>query len=404
METAPVERPLPALRLKRNEDRRLRAGHLWVFSNEVDIEHTPLTRFEPGEAVEIQASNGKVLGTGYVNPHSLICARLVSRGTRHPLGRSLLVHRLKVALSLRERIFAKPCYRLVYGEADGLPGLVVDRFDDILVAQMSTAGMERLREDVLAALDKVLRPRGVLLRNDGPMRALEGLESYVEPALGQVPEGVGLEENGVRFQAPLAAGQKTGWYYDHRDNRARLGRYVRGQRVLDVFSYIGAWGVQAAVAGAEQVVCVDSARSTIEQVQHNAALNGVGSRVSALQADALEALKSLRDEREKFDVVVLDPPAFIKRRKDHQQGLEAYRRLNQHALAVLERDGILVSASCSYHLQVDELRRLLLRTARHMDRGLVILEQGHQGPDHPVQPAIPETEYLKAFFTRVLPA
>ncbi len=404
METAPVERPLPALRLKRNEDRRLRAGHLWVFSNEVDIGHTPLTLFEPGEAVEIQAYNGKVLGTGYVNPHSLICARLVSRSARQPLGRSLLVHRLKVALSLRERVFVKPYYRLVYGEADGLPGLVVDRFGNLLVAQMSTAGMERLRDDVLAALDKVLRPRGVLLRNDGPMRRLEGLESYIEPALGHVPEEVGLEENGVRFRAPLALGQKTGWYYDHRDNRGRLGRYVRGQRVLDVFSYIGGWGVQAAVAGAGQVVCVDSARSSIDQVQANAALNGVESRVSAQQADALEALKSLRDEREKFDIVVLDPPAFIKRRRDHKQGLEAYRRLNQHALAVLGRDGILVSASCSHHLQPDELRRLLLRTARHMDRGLVILEQGHQGPDHPVHPAIPETEYLKAFFARVLPA
>jgi len=402
METVPAD--LPPLLLKSNEDRRLRAGHMWVFSNEVDTRKTPLTAFEPGQAVEIRASNGKALGSGYVNPNSLICARLVSRDSKHPLSASLLVHRIKVALSLRERVFAKPFYRLVYSESDGLPGLVVDRFDDVLVAQITTAGMERLRDDVVAALDKVLKPSSVLLRNDSGIRQLEGLNLYVEPALGQVPDAVTLEENGVRFQAPLAAGQKTGWYYDHRDNRARLGRYVNGARVLDVFSYIGAWGVQAAVAGAREVVCVDSSQAALDQVTANAALNGMAENMAALQGDAFDVLKNLRDSREQFDVVVVDPPAFIKRRKDVREGIEAYRRINQLAMRVLSKDGILVSASCSFHLHRDELQRLLVSSARHLDRSLVLLEQGGQGPDHPVQPAIPETEYLKAFFARVLPA
>lgn len=394
---------LPPLQLKKNEDRRLRAGHAWVFSNEVDIGRTPLTTLEPGAAVQILASNGKVLGTGYANPRSLICARLVSRDPRHPLSPSLLVHRLKVALALRERLFAEPCYRLIYGESDGLPGLVVDRFDQVLVVQITTAGMERLRDEVVAALDKVLKPAAVLLRNDSAIRTLEGLDLYVTPALGEVPDSVAVVENNVRFEAPLAAGQKTGWYYDHRDNRARLGRYVRGTRVLDVFSYIGAWGVQAAAAGASEVVCVDSSQAALEQVHANAALNGVGGRVGVEHGEAFDVLRQLRDNGQRFDVVVLDPPAFIKRRKDVKEGLEAYRRLNQLGMRLLTKDGILVSASCSYHLRRDELQKLLLQSARHLDRSLVIVEQGGQGPDHPVQPAIPETEYLKAFFTRLLP-
>lgn len=399
-----AETEFAPLRLKKNEERRLRAGHVWVFSNEVDTRATPLDGFEAGAAVEIQDTSGKSLGTGYVNPRSLICARLVSRDARHPLSPSLLVHRIKVALSLRDRLFPEPYYRLVYGESDGLPGLVVDRFDDLLVVQITTAGMERMREDIVAALEKVLRPAGVLLRNDGALRELEGLALYTEVAAGTVPEQAHVRENGCEFSAALRGGQKTGWYYDHRDNRARLCRYVRGRRVLDVFSYVGAWGVQAAALGADQVVCVDSSGVALEQVADNARRNDMSAQLSTIQGDAFEVLRGLRDQRERFDVVVLDPPAFIKRRKDSREGAEAYRRLNELAMRVLAKDGILVSASCSYHLTAEQLRALLQRSARHLDRHLVLLEQGFQGPDHPVHPAIPETEYLKAMFCRVLPA
>ena len=391
------------LRLKKQEERRLRAGHLWIYSNEVDATATPLSQFAPGQPVVIEAHNGKPLGSGYVNPHSLICARLVSRDPALRLDRSLLVHRLNVALSLRERLFASPFYRLVYGEADGLPGLVVDRYGDVLVAQFTTAGMELARAAVLEALDKVLKPRAVLLRNDGSTRELEGLESYVE-AIGEVPERIGLEEHGVRFQVPLQGGQKTGWFFDQRRNRARLGDYVQGKRVLDVFSYVGAWGVQAAVRGASGVVCVDASQPALDLAQAAAADNGVAERVGVMQGDAFEVLRGLREARERFDVVVVDPPAFIKRRKDSKAGEQAYHRINQLAMQLLERDGILVSCSCSHHLSRDGLQKILLQSARHLDRDLQLLERGHQGPDHPVHPAIPETEYLKALFCRVLPA
>jgi 23S rRNA (cytosine1962-C5)-methyltransferase len=263
--------------------------------------------------------------------------------------------------------------------------------------------MERLKAEVIAALDKVLKPSAILLRNDSSMRAMENLPSYIETVHGEIPEWLTLEENGLRFETPLARGQKTGWFFDHRMNRARAAAYVKGKRVLDVFSYLGAWGVQAAAAGAESVLCVDSSALALEGVTRNAQLNHVGATVQTRQADAFELLKELRAAREKFDVVILDPPALIKRRKDIKEGTGAYLRLNQMAMQVLAKDGILVSCSCSYHLERDTLRDLLLKTSRHLDRFLQIVEEGHQGPDHPVHPAIPETAYLKAFFVRVLP-
>ena len=391
------------LRLRKDEDRRLRAGHLWVYSNEVDVAATPLREFQPGQPVTIQASNGKFLGAGYINPNVLLCARLVSRDPDHPLGPSLLVHRLNVALSLRERLYAKPFYRLVYGEGDGLPGLIVDRYGDLCVAQITTAGMERLKDDILAALQKVVKPAAVLWRNDSPVRELEGLERTVADAAGVVPDAVEIEEDGLRFRIAPRTGQKTGWFYDQRDNRARLDRYVQGRRVLDVFSYTGAWGIRAAARGARDVLCVDSSAAALDQVAVNAALNGVGDRVQTRQGDAFAVLKALREARERFDVVVVDPPAFIKRRKDFKEGTLAYRRLNEMAMQVLDRDGILVSCSCSQLLARETLAQTLLQGARHLDRNLVILEQGRQGPDHPVHPAIPETDYLKVILARVLP-
>ncbi len=392
------------LRLRKNEERRLRAGHLWVYSNEVDIAATPLRDLSPGQPVVIEASNGKALGTGYVNPHVLLCARLVSRDPEQPFGPALVEQRLRTALSLRERLYSQPFYRLVYGEGDGLPGLIVDRYGDLCVAQLTTAGMDRQREAVLAALRSVLNPAAVLWRNDSPMRELEGLAREVVVAAGSVPETVTVAEDGLCFQVAPLSGQKTGWFYDQRDNRARLDRYVAGRRVLDVFSYVGAWGVRAAAWGAREVLCVDASAPALAQVMVNATLNGVGERVQTRQGDAFEVLKALREARERFDVVIVDPPAFIKRRKDMREGSLAYRRLNEMAMQVLARDGLLVSCSCSQLLPRAALAELLLQGARHLDRNLVLLEQGRQGPDHPVHPALPETDYLKTLFARVLPS
>ncbi len=396
----PAAAPLRPLRLKRREERRLRAGHLWIYSNEVDNEATPLRAFAPGEPVRILAANGKPLGTGYVNPHSLICARILSRRPDRVPGRSLLVHRLKVALALRERLFERPFYRLVYGEGDGLPGLVLDRYDDLFVAQITTAGMERLRGALEEALERMFRPRGILFRNDSPVRTLEGLALAVEQR-GEVPEFTEVEEGGARFRVALAGGQKTGWFFDQRDNRSLMTRFARGARVLDAFSYVGGWGIRAALAGAAEVVCLDSSRQALALLEVNAVANGVQDRVRIERADAFDGLRALRDAGERFDLVILDPPAFIKRRKDYRRGSEAYHALNRLGMRLLGRDGILVSASCSSYLAPEGLQQILLQEARHLDRNLQLLARGGQALDHPVHPAIAETAYLKALFCRL---
>ncbi len=391
------------LRLARDQDRRLRAGHLWVYSNEVDNEATPLKAFEPGELVALENAQGRWLGTGYVNPHSLICARILTRAREVPIGPGFFAQRIRTALALRERLYPKPYYRLLFGEADGLPGAVVDRYGDYLVVQLTTAGMEAQRAALVDALVKVLAPAGILLRNDSPVREQEGLTRYVEQAHGRVPERVTLEEGGSRFEVAPAEGQKTGWFFDQAANRDRMLRYVPGRRVLDVCSYVGAWSVRALAAGAVQATAVDASAQALELARGNAELNGVAQGLETVRGDAFDVLRELRTSGSRYDVVVLDPPAFVKRRKDLKEGGLAYRRLNEAALGVLEPDGVLVTASCSFHMSADNLLETVQRAGRHHDRHLQLLEAGQQGPDHPVHPAIPETAYLKAFFLRVLP-
>jgi 23S rRNA (cytosine1962-C5)-methyltransferase len=393
---------LPSLALRRDEERRLQAGHLWVFSNEVDVEATPLAAFEPGAQVSVRSSGGRFIGYAYVNPRTLISARLLGRDPDHPPGKSLLVHRLKVALGLRKRIAALPFYRLVYAEGDLLPGLVVDRYGDVLVAQIATAGMESMKAEIQEALVKVIAPAALLWKNDAPMRDLEGLPRYVETAFGDVPETARVPEGGVDFQVPLASGQKTGWYFDQTANRALFAAHARGARVLDVFSYAGAFGLQAARAGASAVTCVDSSGPALAAASATADANGL--EVELLEGDAFDTLGALHAERRRFDAVVVDPPAFIKRKKDHPKGLAAYRRTNQLAMQLLDRDGLLMSCSCSYHLAPGELVDAVQRAARHLGRFAQLIGVGAQSPDHPVHPAIDETRYLRAFLFRVTDA
>jgi 23S rRNA (cytosine1962-C5)-methyltransferase len=391
---------LPELRLKRGEDRRLSAGHLWVFSNEVDTARTPLPGFEPGALCRVVSDRDKFLGYAYVNPHSLICARILGRDPEFPPNKSLLVHRLQVAQSLRRSLYDRPFYRLAYGESDALPGLVLDRFGDIIVGQIATAGMEAMRTDVEAAVRQAIAPAALLWKNDSGARELEGLPSYVQTAFGDAPEFVEVDEGGVTFRVPLGSGQKTGWFFDQSANRLALRKYVGGARVLDVFSYLGGWGLGALRAGATEVTCVDSSAPALEGLQAAAAANGM--KPAMIRGDAFDVMEQLHAQKRRFDVVVIDPPAFIKRKKDIPKGEAAYRRLNQLAIQLLERDGVLVSCSCSYHLDPQHLLAAIQRGARHLDRFAQVVEVGGQAPDHPIHPAIPETRYLKAYFCRIV--
>lgn len=386
------------LKLKKNEEKRLKAGHLWVYSNEIDTRATPLKGLPEGALCQLQDSLGKPLGVGYVNPHSLIAVRLLSRDQHAVINRNWLVKRLQQALQLRERCFASPFYRWVYGDADGLSGLVIDRFHEHVVLQLNTAGMERLRDDIVAAIDQVLQPKSILMRCDSSARQIEGLADYVEVVQGEWPEALMVEENGVRFQVAGMSGQKTGWFYDHRENRARIAQLVKDKRVLDVFSYVGGWGLQCLAAGAQALDCVDASENALDWVERNAKLNELSQPLATYQGNAFEVLKFLLEEKRHYDVVIIDPPAFIKRKKDFQKGLQAYQQMNEMALRLLEPQGILVSASCSMHLSAESLMDVVRKSARHVDRHVSVFAQGTQGMDHPVHPAIPETQYLKALF------
>jgi 23S rRNA (cytosine1962-C5)-methyltransferase len=390
------------LKLKKREERRLRAGHTWIFSNEIDTKATPLKGLTPGETVNIEGANGQALGSAYVNPASLISARLISRKPNKSLNQELLNKRIQQALALRDQLYHRPHYRLVYGDSDFLPGLVIDRFDDVFVVQSTTAGIDKVLDDIKAVLIELFDPDAIIFRNDSSARELEQLERYTKVVHGDMPDELNIEENDLHFQVTTTDSQKTGWFYDQRDNRRRLNRYVTGKRVLDVFSYAGGWGIHAAHYGAKEVVCIDASRAALDAVEHNAKLNKVNDFVSTIKGDAFDVLKHLRNKGELFDVVILDPPAFIKRKKDMEAGTLAYERLNQAGLQLLNDGGILVSCSCSQHLGAEKLQRAILKAAQRTKHQLQILETGEQGPDHPVHPAIPETRYLKGFYCRVL--
>lgn len=394
----------PELVLQKGADRRLRAGHVWIYSNEVDTRRSPLNTFTAGQQVSVLATNGKPLGTAFINPQTLICGRLISRTPDLWMTAPLLRERIATAAAMRNQRFEKPFYRMTFGDSDGLPGLVIDRFGDVAVVQISVNGMDTLQADISSCLKQDHGIQRVIFKNDGKMRAAEGLETRVESTDDPALENIMLEENGVRFEVSVAQGQKTGWFYDHRLNRAALAPYVRGARVLDVFSYVGGWGVQAAAFGARQVLCIDSSAPALELAKTNARHNGLDDKLGTLCGDAFEMMKSLRESNEKFDVVIVDPPAFIPRKKDIPAGEAAYTRLNQLAMQLLLPGGILVSASCSMHLQRDRLLDIIRSTARHTDRHAQLLEQGHQGPDHPILPAVPETDYIKSMTVRVLPS
>ncbi|MDG2087130.1 MAG: class I SAM-dependent rRNA methyltransferase [Arenicellaceae bacterium] len=389
------------LQLKKNEEKRLSSGHLWIYSNEVDTQASPLKELSLGQPVEVRSSTGKWLAHAYANPKSLISARITSRNHKYPMSKSLIVHRIKVALGLRERFYPQPFYRLVFGESDLLPGLIVDRFGDVLVVQITTAGMEVLKQEITEALNKVMKPAGIVLRNDTSSRTLEGLDSYVEN-VGKVPDEVTLSEGDTEFAIPMANGQKTGWFYDQRDNRQWLNSLVQGKTVIDAYSYIGAWGVQAAKHGAERVICIDTSESALEYVAQNAQRNNVSDRVFTARGNATDVLAGLKADGESADIIVLDPPAFIKRKKDYRAGVKGYQKLNERGISLVKPDGLIVTCSCSYHMPVNEFRAMSNRAAVHVDRQMQIIHENGQSIDHPVHPAMSETNYLKTIYARVL--
>jgi 23S rRNA (cytosine1962-C5)-methyltransferase len=373
----------------------LRLGHPWAFSNEILME--PATKaITPGSPVVLRAAGGDALGVATFNPHSLIAARVVCNDGEARLDRALIEDRLASALRLRTRLYGgAPFYRLVHAEADGLPGLIVDRYGGLLVVQTNTAGMDRLTDDIVAALETVVSPDAVLLKNDSPARRLEGLALETRVLKGEVGATVDLVENEARFVCDPAGGQKTGWFYDQRDNRAMVASLAQGARVLDAWAYAGGFGVLAAVSGAAHVVLLDRSQPALDLARQAALQNGVDARCEIRRGEAFDVLAQFAAAGERFDIVVCDPPAFVKSRKDLKPGAQGYRKMTRLAAPLVAPDGLLFVASCSHLVDPPLFAEQVRRGLHDAGRDARVLRATGAGMDHPVHPSLPETAYLK---------
>ncbi len=384
----------PCIFLQAGQDRRIAAGHPWAFSNEIRMDRETVA-VPAGALVTLHRVDGKALGIGTFNPHALVAFRLLDRDPQAVIDAAWVGLRLRRALRLRERLFGEPFYRLVHAEADDLPGLVVDRFADVLAVQVNTAGMEALSGAVLEALDDTLRPAAIVLRNDTRARGMEGLAREVRVAKGTTPGLVEVRERGLVFPADVMSGQKTGWFYDQRDNRLFVSRLAVEGSMLDVFCHSGAFAVRAAAAGALAALAIDSSETALALARRAAEMNGVADRVAVRRGDAFGELEALFAARERFHVVAADPPAFAKSRKELKTALKGYRKLAHLSARLVKPGGFLFLATCSHVVAsdafLDEVRRGLDRAGRS---GRFIRAAG-AGPDHPVHPWLPETAYLK---------
>ena len=380
------------IKLKPKEGRKARAGAPWIFSNEIVMDEAAKALL-PGALVDVKGDDGQDFGSGYFNVKSLIAVRLLTRDCGAHIDATFFAARLKRALALRNELYQKPFYRLVHAEGDGLPGLVVDRFGETCVVQITTAGMENLLKPLTMALEEVLAPANLILRNDAPSRGLEGLELYVRAEKGETGR-IALEENGARYFADLGQGQKTGWYYDQRDNRAFVAGLAKGKSLLDAYSYSGGFGILAARGGASEVICLDSSAPALALAEESAAANQASIR--AVKGDVFEELERLAGEKETFDIVAADPPPFVKSRKDLEPGAKAYRKLARLAAAVTAPGGILFLASCSHNMPAERFASECAAGISRSGRSARLIRSAGAGPDHPVHPMLPESAYLKA--------
>ena len=384
----------PKLSLLAGQDRRLRAGHPWIYANEVKMDADTKT-LDPGAPVRLTNAAGKAMAVAQFNPHSLIVARVMSRNQDVKIDASFLERRLGRALRLRERLFDQPYYRLVHAEADGLPGLVIDRFGKTLVVQANSAGMDRLKSELIDAIEWSLETDLIVFRNDSAARRREGLELGVDVVKGKASGMVEILENDLTFFADPIEGQKTGWYFDQRDNRAFAASLARDERVLDLFSYGGGFGIAALKAGAREVLAVDRSEGALALAKAAAERNGVDHKFSAAREEGFAALDRLGSEKQRFGLVVVDPPSFVKSKRELKSGLKGYRKLTRAAASLVRDEGFLVIASCSHNVPIDLFRDEVRKGLSDAGRGGRLLRQSGASADHPSHPMLPESAYLK---------
>lgn len=385
--------------LKKNEEKRLNTGHLWIFSNEIQkIEGAP----ETGEIVELSDHSGNFAGRGFFNSKSLITFRLLTR-ERTVIDNEFWRQRIQKALAYRKSIYGEAeSFRAVFGESDGLPGLIVDKYAGYLSVQFLSAGIEKNAGALVEIMREVFSPEGIIARNDSSLRTLEGLEEKTEVLFGKIPDSVEISENGVKFSVSLSAGQKTGFFFDQRENRQAFSAHCRNKSVLDCYCHTGGFGIYAAKAGASSVTLVDSSKPALEAASRNAALNGAAKTAVTVHEDVEKYLEELKREGKKFDIINLDPPALIKNKKSFFAGARLYEKLNATAMSLLSPGGILGTSSCSHHLGREDFVKMLRSAGGRAGKQFKVLELRSQAKDHPVLLSMPETEYLKFAIMRVI--
>lgn len=380
------------LLLKKHEDKRIRRGHLWVFSNEVkELRGDP----QAGDVVELRDHAGAFLAVGFFHPHSLISLRVLSY-ENEPVDFRFFATRIQRAWEVRKKIYPKSdTYRLVHGESDFLPGLVIDRYEQYISIQTFSCGMDKRLTLICDVLESLFHPTCIIERNESPVRALEGLDKRKGVLRGTAAH-VLTSEGDVKFEIDLLEGQKTGFFLDQRENRQAIRRYAKNARVLDCFCNEGGFGLHAAKTGAKEVVGIDASATAVKSAIHNAELNGL-QQCHYEENDVFEFLKTEveKEQQRHCDLIILDPPSFTKSKKTIPTAKKGYKEINTLAMKLLTSGGILATASCSHHITRDMFQDILMDSAHLAHKNCRLLEFRGAAPDHPVLPAMPETEYLK---------
>jgi 23S rRNA (cytosine1962-C5)-methyltransferase len=389
---------LKSIKIKRNKEKRFLSGHPWVFSNEIE---SNLKNYEPGQVLDLADSSGRFLARGYINPKSLISFRLLSWVEGEEIDYEFFLNKITAAKHYRDQFLPKSSsMRIVYSESDYLPGLIIDKYEDVIVAQILTFGMEMQKENIVKALSEIFHPKAIVLRNDSKYRELEGLKCYKEVVGGELTGNVAIEEAGIKYEIDVMEGQKTGFFFDQRDNRMFLRSLSKGARVLDCYSYVGGFALNAAFAEAKEVTGIDSSELAVKSAKRNCEINGL-THARFEKGDVEKRLDQFVANEEKFDIVILDPPSLVKNRQNLVPALKLYRDINAKGMKLLNEGGILVSASCSQHVSNTDFDDVIARAAQKSGKNARIFKRGHQAVDHPVLPGMPETEYLKCLFVEI---
>lgn len=387
------------IKLKKNEEKRILNGHPWVFSNEIE---NFSSQIEPGTIVDIEDYKGRFIGRGYFNPRSLISARILTR-EKEETDADFFKKKIQAANEYRRNVFpTEASYRVVYSEGDFLPGLIVDKYENVIVIQSLTAGIEKQLDNICGALIDMFKPEAIIAKNDTAIRELEGLKPETKILYGKLPDELVIERNGLRFAVDIISGQKTGFFFDQCENYLRLADIVKNKDVLDCFCYVGGWSLHAARYGAKSVIGIDSSEKAVSLANKNAALNSLADRCSFEAAEVFDKLRALNKEGKQIDAIILDPPAFVKSKAKIKQAIKGYKEINLQAMKLLRQGGYLITCSCSHHLSQEMFFNLLNDAALDAKKSARLVELRAQARDHPMLLAVKETAYLKCAILQML--